>query len=69
MNLIMNCWDEEITDADHPALCRLRIFSGNNSFSFEKIWGTWKKFKTNYPWVINEIPFAVFPLPKISSLL
>ena len=36
MYLIMKFWDEDITDADHPALCRIRIYSGNDSSSFEK---------------------------------
>ena len=65
MYLIMKFWDEEITDADRPAPWGISIFTGNNLFPFEKIWGTWIKFKRNYPWPINEITLALFPLPEI----
>ncbi len=36
MYLIMICCDEDTTDAEHTALYRMNIFSGNNSFPFEK---------------------------------
>ncbi len=32
----MDCLNEDVTDADNPAVFRMSIFFGNNSFHFEK---------------------------------
>ena len=43
MYSIMNFWDEDITDADKHAKCRISIFSGNDSSSFEKYMRNFKE--------------------------
>ena len=61
----MNCRDEDTTDAEHTALYRMIIFLDIILLPLKKVSGILKKFKTNYPFFINEINLAFFPLPEI----
>ena len=64
MYLIMNCWDENITDADHPHYAGWVYFLEIIHSPLKKIWGTLKSFKTNYQWLIPWINLTVLPIPE-----